>query len=95
MTIKPLEDRIVVKPSEPVEAKKGGIIIPDSAKERPDEGKVISVGKGKTLDNGQLKTLTVKKGDKVLFAKYSGNEILIDGEKHLIMREEDVLAVVE
>jgi chaperonin GroES len=95
MIIKPLEDRILVKPSEAVEQKKGGIIIPDTAKEKPDEGKVIAVGTGKVLENGQVKKLSVKKGDKVLFAKYSGNEIAIDGEKHLIMREEDVLAVIE
>ena len=95
MTIKPLEDRIVVKPAEAAEQKKGGIIIPDSAKERPDEGKVISVGPGKTLESGETKKMSLKKGDKILFAKYSGNEIVIDGEKHLIMKEEDVLAVID
>jgi len=95
MTIKPLEDRVVVKPAEAAEQKKGGIIIPDTAKERPDEGKVISVGPGKTMENGQVKPMSLKKGDKILFAKYSGNEILINAEKHLIMKEEDVLAVIE
>ena len=95
MIIKPLEDRILVKPLETQEQKKGSIIIPDSAKEKPEEGKVVAVGSGKILDNGQKKPLEVKKGDKVLFAKYSGTEVTIDGEKHLIMREDDVLAIVE
>ena len=95
MTIKPLEDRVVVKPAEAAEQKKGGIIIPDTAKERPDEGKVVSVGPGKVMENGQVKPMSLKKGDKILFAKYSGNEILINAEKHLIMKEEDVLAVIE
>jgi len=95
MQIKPLEDRILVKPLEGGETKKGGIIIPDSAKEKPEEGKVIAVGTGKILENGTKKPLSVKKGDVVMFAKYAGNEITIDGDKHLIMREEDVLAIIE
>ncbi|OGF44658.1 MAG: co-chaperone GroES [Candidatus Firestonebacteria bacterium RIFOXYC2_FULL_39_67] len=95
MNIKPLEDRILVKPLEGGETKKGGIIIPDSAKEKPEEGKVIAVGAGKILENGTKKPLSVKKGDTVMFAKYAGNEITIDGDKHLIMREEDVLAIIE
>lgn len=95
MNIKPLEDRILVKPLEAGETKKGGIIIPDSAKEKPEEGKVIAVGTGKILENGTKKPLAVKKGDIVMFAKYAGNEITIDGDKHLIMREEDVLAIIE
>ncbi|MCX5777023.1 MAG: co-chaperone GroES [Candidatus Firestonebacteria bacterium] len=95
MNIKPLEDRILVKPLEGGETKKGGIIIPDSAKEKPEEGKVIAVGAGKILENGTKKPLSVKKGDFVMFAKYAGNEITIDGDKHLIMREEDVLAIIE
>ena len=95
MTIKPLEDRILVLPLETQEKKKGAIIIPDSAKEKPEEGKVIATGPGKVLENGQKKPLEVKKGDKILFTKYAGNEISIDGEKHLIMREEDALAIIE
>jgi chaperonin GroES len=95
MTIKPLEDRVVVKPLEAQETKKGGIIIPDSAKEKPEEGKIVAVGSGKVLDNGHKKPVEVKKGDKVLFAKYAGNEIMIDGEKHLIMREDEILAILE
>jgi chaperonin GroES len=95
MTIKPLEDRVLVKPLEAQETKKGGIIIPDTAKEKPEEGKVVAVGSGKVLDNGQKKPVELKKGDKVLFSKYAGNEVLLDGEKHLIMREDDILAVIE
>lgn len=95
MKIKPLQDRIIVKRLEEEEKTKGGIIIPDAAKEKPQEGKVIAVGDGKVLDNGQKFDLTVKVGDKILFGKYSGTEIKIDGEEHLIMREDDVLGIVE
>jgi chaperonin GroES len=95
MKIKPLQDRIIVKRLEEEEKTKGGIIIPDAAKEKPQEGKVIAVGDGKVLDNGQKFALTVKVGDKILFGKYSGTEIKIDGEEHLIMREDDVLGIVE
>ena len=95
MKIKPLQDRIIVKRIEEEEKTKGGIIIPDAAKEKPQEGKVIAVGDGKVLDNGQKFALTVKVGDKVLFGKYSGTEIKIDGEEHLILREDDVLGIVE
>jgi len=95
MKIKPLQDRIIVKRLEEEEKTKGGIIIPDAAKEKPQEGKVIAVGDGKVLDNGQKFALTVKVGDKVLFGKYSGTEIKIDGEEHLIMREDDILGIVE
>ena len=93
--IKPLQDRIVIKRIEEEEKTKGGIIIPDSAKEKPQEGRVVAIGDGKTLESGKKAPLTVKPGDKILFGKYSGTEIKIDGEEHLIMREEDVLAIVE
>jgi chaperonin GroES len=95
MKIRPLRDRIIVKRIEEEETSKGGIIIPDTAKEKPQEGKVISVGKGKVNEDGKLQKLDVKKGDKVLFSKYSGTEINIEGEEHLIIREDDVLGVVE
>jgi len=96
MKIRPLQDRVIVKRLEDaVEKTKGGIIIPDSAKEKPQHGKVIAVGKGKLNDDGKLTPLDVKVGDKILFGKYSGSEIKIDGEEHLIMREEDILGVVE
>jgi len=95
MKVKPLQDRILVKRLEEEEKTKGGIIIPDAAKEKPQEGRVIAVGDGKTLENGQKAPLTVKAGDKILFGKYSGTEIKIDGEEHLILREDDVLGIVE
>jgi chaperonin GroES len=95
MKIKPLQDRLVIKRIEEEEKTKGGIIIPDSAKEKPQEGRVVAVGDGKTLESGKKAPLTVKPGDKILFGKYSGTEIKIDGEEHLIMREDDVLAIVE
>jgi len=95
MNIRPLEDRVLVKPLEQGETKKGGIIIPDSAKEKPEEGKVIAVGPGKVLENGQKKPVDVKKGDKILFSKYAGNEITVNDEKHLIMKEDEILAVLE
>ncbi len=95
MKIRPLQDRIIVKRVDEEETTKGGIIIPDSAKEKPQEGKVIAVGKGKISDDGKVQKLDVKKGDKVLFSKYAGTEINIEGEEHLIIREDDVLGVVE
>jgi chaperonin GroES len=95
MKIRPLQDRIIVRRVDEEETTKGGIIIPDSAKEKPQEGKVIAVGKGKANEEGKLQPLDVKKGDKVLFSKYSGTEINIEGVEHLIIREDDVLGVVE
>lgn len=95
MKVKPLQDRLVVKRLEEEEKTKGGIIIPDAAKEKPQEGRVIAVGDGKVLESGQKSPLTVKVGDKILFGKYSGTEIKIDGEEHLILREDDVLAIIE
>ena len=95
MGIRPLQDRLIVKRIDEEATTAGGIIIPDSAKEKPQEGKVISVGKGKVGDDGKLQPLDVKKGDKVLFSKYAGTEINIEGEEHLIIREDDVLGVVE
>ncbi|MCB0403734.1 MAG: co-chaperone GroES [Bdellovibrionales bacterium] len=95
MKIRPLHDRLIVKRLEEEERTKGGIIIPDNAKEKPQQGEVIAVGSGKVLDDGKRNPLEVKKGDKVLFGKYSGSEIKIDGEEYLMMREEDILGVVE
>ena len=96
MKIRPLQDRVIVRRLEDaVEKTKGGIIIPDTAKEKPQQGKVIAVGKGKKNDEGKVTPLDVKTGDTILFGKYSGSEIKIDGEEHLIMREEDILGVVE
>ncbi|MBW1688400.1 MAG: co-chaperone GroES [Deltaproteobacteria bacterium] len=95
MKIRPLQDRIIVRRVDEEETTKGGIIIPDSAKEKPQEGKVIAVGKGKANEDGKLQPLDVKKGDKVLFSKYAGTEINIEGTEHLIIREDDVLGVVE
>ncbi len=95
MKIRPLHDRIIVKRVEEEERTKGGIIIPDTAKEKPMEGKVIAVGKGKVLDDGKIQPLDVKVGDRVLFGKYAGTEVKIEGEEHLIMREDDILGVIE
>ena len=95
MKIRPLHDRVIVKRVEEEEKTKGGIIIPDTAKEKPIEGKVVAVGKGKILENGKQQPLEVKKGDKILFGKYAGTEIKIEGEEHLIMREDDIIAIVE
>jgi len=95
MKIRPLQDRVIVKRLEEEEKTKGGIIIPDSAKEKPQEGKVIAVGKGKATEDGKVIPLDVKVGDKILFGKYSGTEVKIDGEEHLIMREEDILGIIE
>jgi chaperonin GroES len=93
-TFTPLHDRILVRRIEESETTRGGIIIPDSAKEKPQEGEVISVGKGKSNDEGKVFPLDVKKGDRILFGKYSGTEIKIDGEEFLIMREEEVLGIL-
>jgi chaperonin GroES len=95
MKVRPLNDRILVKRLEEEEMTKGGIIIPDSAKEKPAEGEVIAVGKGKMNDKGDRIKLDIKVGDRVLFSKYGGTDVKIDGEDHLIMREDDILAVVE
>ena len=95
MEIRPLHDRVIVKRVEEEEKTKGGIIIPDTAKEKPIEGKIIAVGEGKILENGKKQPLEVKKGDKVLFGKYAGTDINIEGEEHLIMREDDIIAIVE
>ena len=95
MKIRPLQDRILIQRVDEEEKTKGGIIIPDTAKEKPQEGKVIAVGKGKVLEDGKLQSLDVKKGDRILFSKYSGNEVQIEGEEHLIIREDDVLGIIE
>ncbi len=95
MKIKPLADRLLVKREEPTESVKGGIIIPDTAKEKPQEGKVIAVGPGRIDEEGKRIPMQVKKGDRILIGKYAGTEVKIDGEEHLILREEDVLAVIE
>jgi len=95
MKVKPLGDKILVEILEAEEKTKGGIILPDTAKEEKSEGKVIAVGPGKVLDSGKVQPLEVKKGDKVIFGKYSGDEIVIDGKKHKILKESEVLAVFE
>ena len=95
MKIRPLQDRLLIQRIEEEEKTKGGIIIPDTAKEKPQEGKVIAAGKGKVSEDGKLQPLDVKKGDRVLFSKYSGTEVNIEGEEHLIIREDDVLGVIE
>jgi chaperonin GroES len=95
MKIRPLQDRVIVKRIAEEEKTKGGIIIPDTAKEKPQEGKIVAAGKGKVSDEGKLIPLEVKVGDKILFGKYSGAEIKLNGEEHLIMREEDILGIVE
>ncbi len=95
MKIRPLQDRILVRRVAEEEKTKGGIIIPDTAKEKPQEGKVIAVGNGKVNEDGKLQPLDVKKGDRILFSKYSGTEVQIEGEEHLIIREDDVLGVLE
>jgi chaperonin GroES len=94
MKIKPLNDRILVKRVETKEEIRGGIVIPDTAKEKPQEGEIIAVGDGKTLDNGQKVNLVVKPGDRVLFGKYSGTEVKLGDEEYLIMREDDVLGIL-
>jgi len=95
MKIRPLHDRILVKRVEEQEVRRGGIIIPDTAKEKPQEGKVVAVGNGKVTDDGKKIALDVKTGDRILFGKYSGNEVKTEDEEYVIMREEDVLAILE
>ena len=95
MKIRPLGDRILVRRIKEEEKTKGGIIIPDTAKEKPQEGKVIAVGKGKTNDEGKLVPMSVREGDKILFGKYSGTEVKLNGNEYLIMREDDILGVIE
>jgi len=95
MKVKPLHDRVFVTRLDPEQKTKGGIIIPDTAKEKPMEGKVVAVGSGRRMESGKIRALDVKVGDRVLFAKYGGTDIKIGGEEHLILREEDILAVIE
>ena len=95
MKLAPLDDRVVIKQSEAEEKSAGGIILPDAAKEKPQRGKIIAVGPGKILENGKRGEMNVKKGDEVLYAKYSGNEIEIDGENYVILHEGDILGVIE
>ena len=95
MKVKPLNDRVLVRRMEAEEKVKGGIIIPDTAKEKPSEGKVVAVGNGKLKEDGTIQPLDVKKGDRILFSKYAGTEINVDGDEHIIIREDDVLGVCE
>jgi len=95
MKLRPLHDRVIVERLEEEEKTGGGIIIPDTAKEKPQQGRVIAVGKGKVLENGQVIPLAVKEGDRVLFGKYTGTDIKIEGDERLIMREDDILAIIE
>ena len=95
MNLRPLHDRVIVKRLEEEETTSGGIIIPDTAKEKPQQGKVIAAGKGKILETGKVNPLTVKKGDRILFGKYAGTDIKIEGEEHLIMREDDILGIIK
>jgi chaperonin GroES len=95
MKIRPLYDRVLVKRMASQETTKGGIIIPEAAKEKPIEGQVVAAGNGKILENGKVRPLDVKAGDRILFGKYSGSDVKIEGEEHLILREEEVLAIVE
>ncbi len=95
MKLIPLDDRVVIKQSEAEEKTSGGIILPDTAKEKPQIGKIIAVGTGKLLDNGKRNKMSVKKNDKVIYGKYMGNEVEIDGEKYVILREDDILGIVE
>lgn len=95
MKVKPLGDRVLVKPSQEKEKTKGGIVLPDTAKEKPQEGEIVAVGEGRKSDDGKVIPLSLKVGDKVLYGKYSGTEITVDEEEYLIVREEDILAVIE
>ena len=95
MKVRPLHDRVIVKRVEEESKTKGGIIIPDTAKEKPVEGEIVAVGNGKILENGKVQPLAVKAGDRILFGKYAGTDIKIDGEERLIMREDDIIAIVE
>ena len=95
MTIKPLHDKVLLKRMGEEEKSKGGIIIPDSAKEKPQEGEIVAVGQGKRMEDGKVIPLQVKKGDRVLFAKYSGTEVKVGGEEHIILSEDDLLGIIE
>ncbi len=95
MKIRPLHDRVIIKRTEEERTSPGGIVIPDSATEKPIKGKVIAVGKGRILENGSVRALDLKAGDKVLFGKYSGTEVKVDGEELLVMKEDDIMAVIE
>ncbi len=95
MNIRPLHDRVIVRRVEETRTSPGGIVIPDTAAEKPMQGEVISVGKGRILENGEVRPLDVKKGDRILFGKYSGTEVKITGEEYLVMREEDIMGVIE
>jgi chaperonin GroES len=95
MKIRPLQDRVLVKRVEEEQKTKGGIIIPDTAKEKPIEGEVIAVGNGKVMEDGKVRALDIKKGDRILFGKYAGTEVKIENVEHLILREEDILGVIE
>ena len=95
LKIRPLQDRVLIKRLNEEEKTRGGIIIPDTAKEKPQEGRVMAIGKGKVLDDGKVHPVEVKVGDKILFTKYSGSEVKIEGEEHLIIKEEDILGIVE
>jgi len=95
MKMRPLHDRVIVKRLDEERTSPGGIVIPDTAAEKPMQGKIIAVGKGKILEDGKVRPLDVKVGDKILFGKYSGNEVKVDGEELVVMREEDVMAVIE
>jgi len=94
VNVRPLGDRVLVKPLDPAETKKGGIIIPDTAKEKPQEGEIVALGTGKRDEDGKIIDFTVKKGDKVLISKYGGTEIKIEGDNYLIMREDDILGII-
>ena len=95
MALKPLGDRLVVKPAEAEDKTKSGLVLPESAKEKPQQGKVLAAGTGRQLEDGSIKALEIKSGDKILYGKYSGTEVQLDGEDYLILREDDVLAVVQ
>lgn len=95
VSIKPLDDRVVIEPIEAEEKTQGGILLPDTAKEKPMKGKIIAVGEGKMLENGKRAELLVKNGDKVLYGKYAGTEVVVDGKEYLVMRESDILAKIE
>jgi len=95
MKFRPLSDRVLIKRIDSEEKTSGGIIIPDTAKEKPQEGEVIALGNGKLMDNGEVSKMTLKKGDRILFGKYSGTEIKLDGKEHLILREDEVLGILE
>lgn len=95
MNVKPIGDRIIVQRVEADQKTKGGIVLPDTAKEKPKEGKVVAVGPGKTLDNGEISSMSLNEGDKIIFSSYAGTEVKLDGEEYLIMKEDDVLAVLE